>query len=77
MQAIGGGWLADALGGGTRNVGLTEAQLNDELGPSYMEMPSSLRNARNTINWWQVRAFCCLNAVASRHTAASSVGPLS
>lgn len=63
-NAIGGGWLADALGGGTRNVGLTEAQLNDELGPSYMEMPSSLRNARNTINWWQARQVAMKRAAA-------------
>ena len=48
--------MADALEGTARSGGLTEAQLSDELGPSYREMPPALRNARHTISWWQVLA---------------------
>lgn len=54
VQNVGGSWLSDALGGAAREGGLTEAQLSDELGPGYRELPPALRNARATINWWQV-----------------------
>ena len=46
--------MTDALGGSGRDGALTEAQLSDELGPEYRELPPALRGARNTISWWQV-----------------------
>ena len=54
MQNMGGSWVSEALGGTAREGGLTEAQLSDELGPTYRELPPALRNARATISWWQV-----------------------
>ena len=54
VQAVGGNWVADALGGSARQGALTEAKLNDELGPNY-NIPGPMRRARTTISWWQVR----------------------
>ena len=55
VQAVGGPWVADALGGGARQGALTEAQISDELGPNY-DIPAPMRRARATISWWQVGA---------------------
>ena len=55
MQALGGDtWLQGGLSGQQRTGGLTEAQLTDELGPDFLQLPIP-RNASATISWWQVR----------------------
>lgn len=55
MQALGGDtWLQGGLSGQQRAGGLTEAQLTDELGPDFLQLPIP-RNASATISWWQVR----------------------
>lgn len=55
MQALGGDtWLQGGLSGTKRTGGLTEAQLTDELGPDFLQLPIP-RNASATISWWQVR----------------------
>ncbi len=55
MQALGKEtWLQGGLSGTQRTGGLTEAQLTDELGPDFLQLPIP-RNASATISWWQVR----------------------
>ena len=55
VQALGGEtWLHGGLSGTQRTGGLTEAQLTDELGPDFLQLPIP-RNASATISWWQVR----------------------
>jgi len=55
MQALGGDtWVQGALSGTKRTGGLTEAQLTDELGTGFLQLPIP-RNASATISWWQVR----------------------
>ena len=55
VQALGGDtWLQGGLSGSQRAGGLTEAQLTDELGPDFLQLPIP-KNASATISWWQVR----------------------
>ncbi|KAK9809673.1 hypothetical protein WJX73_003046 [Symbiochloris irregularis] len=66
VMAVDGAWMTDALGGSGREGALTEAQLSDELGPEYRELPPALRGARNTISWWQARQGAMKRANSSR-----------
>ena len=74
MQALGKEtWLQGGLSGTQRTGGLTEAQLTDELGPDFLQLPIP-RNASATISWWQVRqaAFNRALQVAPQSPAASA-----
>ncbi len=64
LQAVGN---EDALMGRGRTGGLTESQLAEELEESYVgPMPDNLRNASQTISWWQQRQADLTRAAAER-----------